>query len=104
QLVEHNLAKVGVAGSSPVSRFEPASAAERGTGPAGDTLTAGDRSPARMAKRVDARDLKSLSRKGVPVRVRLRARSASPLPPTEPMNATSRIPVPASCWPAPRAR
>ena len=51
QLVEHNLAKVGVAGSSPVSRSSrPAlHAALRRFSPA-----------ARVAKPVDARDLKSL--------------------------------------------
>jgi len=43
QLVEHNLAKVGVAGSSPVSRFALACPFF-----------------ARVAKPVDARDLKSL--------------------------------------------
>jgi hypothetical protein len=78
QLVEHNLAKVGVAGSSPVSRSDT----ERGWDreeqcpiPAfvvWKTIAA----LARMAKRVDARDLKSLSRKGVPVRVWVRAWSS----------------------------
>src|SRR2546423_11868685 len=52
QLVEHNLAKVGVAGSSPVSRFVL-------LGPS-VTLFAGSSFSARVAKPVDARDLKSL--------------------------------------------
>ena len=52
QLVEHNLAKVGVAGSSPVSRFVL-------LGPS-VTLIAGSSFSARVAKPVDARDLKSL--------------------------------------------
>ena len=66
QLVEHNLAKVGVAGSSPVSRSgQDARADERGS----------ERSPvsfrdgrAGMAKLADARDLKSCVRKDIRVR------------------------------------
>ena len=56
QLVEHNLAKVGVAGSSPVSRFVFSSASARLTSP---RLAVA----ARVAKPVDARDLKSLGKK-----------------------------------------
>src|SRR5204863_6600500 len=60
QLVEHNLAKVGVAGSSPVSRFLPGSVSfsPRGQGAMGHSSLF----CARVAKPVDARDLKSLGK------------------------------------------
>ena len=54
QLVEHNLAKVGVAGSSPVSRFRLSSVSVRSA----RWLVFS----ARVAKPVDARDLKSLGK------------------------------------------
>src|SRR5207302_393688 len=77
QLVEHNLAKVGVAGSSPVSRFTAGSMVEgRGLNPplrgafAWKVLSTLDTAVwAGVAKSVDARDLKSLG--GNPVRVRV---------------------------------
>src|SRR5437667_1927185 len=62
QLVEHNLAKVGVAGSNPVSRFfssESASSLHQ-RAPACGQCRAGSFFSARVAKSVDARDLKSL--------------------------------------------
>ena len=69
QLVEHNLAKVGVAGSSPVSRSQN----QRYGWAIGSVLSAPDGvSDTRMAKLVDARDLKSLSRKAMWVRAPLR--------------------------------
>ncbi len=63
-MVEHDLAKVGVAGSTPVSRsifliYKICKQPNKFT--------------ARMAESVDARDLKSLEHLFVPVQVRLRA-------------------------------
>src|ERR1700709_2378017 len=63
QLVEHNLAKVGVAGSSPVSR---SGCANGGAKAPPFSLVYGQR--AGMAKLADARDLKSRVRKDVRVR------------------------------------
>ena len=67
-MVEHNLAKVGVAGSSPVSRLASELMFEVR---AGELMLPRLRSVglyAGMAKLADARDLKSLGRKAIRVR------------------------------------
>ncbi len=67
-MVEHDLAKVGVAGSTPVSRsiFLISKICNR-------FKKQPNKFTARMAESVDARDLKSLEHLFVPVQVRLRA-------------------------------
>src|SRR5438034_3692392 len=61
QLVDHNLAKVGVAGSNPVSRFISLRSQRRHCRKRPDYGQCGlTRASARVAKSVDARDLKSL--------------------------------------------
>ncbi len=92
QLVEHDLAKVGVASSSLVSRSMSASPGStskprmRGFAVSGVRKGAAFQCGAseagypraRMAKLVDASDLKSAGRKAMPVRFRLRAPQCTP--------------------------
>ena len=82
-MVEHNLAKVGVASSSLVSRSKPSAGWQNGyaadcksvdlgstPGPASMTWFTFS---ARVVELVDTRDLKSLAGNSVPVQVRPRA-------------------------------
>ena len=76
QLVEHNLAKVGVASSSLVSRKKGVAEWQSGYASACKAADTGSipvsafKKIARVAELVDARDLKSLEVYFVPVRVR----------------------------------